>query len=177
MTNTNDLIARLANESAELMADWAADNQPVSQGGPRLDGDPTGKPPHDIFMETLTTLEAQAAEIERLQGALEGISMVAAWSVDEKGQKMVPHADTVEQARQALSDSPAPSDGWLPIESAPHAETVLLYRPIPALYGEIYVATKITGAHGPGWCTPDGFEIFKATHWRPLPKPPASVGE
>ena len=56
---------------------------------------------------------------------------------------------------------------WQPIETAPTGKPVLLWRS-----GEHFVAAKIRGEHGPGWCTPDGFEIFRATHWMSLPEPP-----
>ena len=58
---------------------------------------------------------------------------------------------------------------WQPIETAPKEVTVLLWKPKTQ---EQYVAAKVSGEHGPGWYTPDGFEIFNATHWMPLPDPP-----
>lgn len=61
---------------------------------------------------------------------------------------------------------------WQPIETAPRNGTpVLLWK---ASTREHYVAAKLNSANGPGWCTPDGFEIFRATHWQPLPEPPAT---
>lgn len=59
---------------------------------------------------------------------------------------------------------------WQPIETAPWGKVVLLWKPTTR---EQYVACKITGDH-PGWCTPDGYEIFNATHWHLLPEPPLS---
>ena len=57
---------------------------------------------------------------------------------------------------------------WSFIDTAPWDGTpVLLYRD-----GEYFTAARVSGEHGPGWCTPDGFQIFRATHWMPLPKPP-----
>jgi hypothetical protein len=65
---------------------------------------------------------------------------------------------------------------WQDIETAPKGVRVLLARPeyanTPDSPIEVLVATKIDGGHGPGWCTPDGYEIFRATHWMPLPEPP-----
>lgn len=58
---------------------------------------------------------------------------------------------------------------WQPIETAPKdGKPVLLWKEPTK---EHYVAAFIRGDH-PGWCTPDGFEIFRATHWMPLPHPP-----
>ena len=73
------------------------------------------------------------------------------------------------------SAAPPPPETWKLIdENTPSGVTVLLWKPSTQ---EQYVARKITGACGPGWCTPDGFEIFKATHWKPLDAPPPSNGE
>lgn len=60
---------------------------------------------------------------------------------------------------------------WQPIETAQHTGQPprLIWKPLTK---EIYVAKWIVGDH-PGWCTPDGFEIFGATHWMPLPLPPS----
>ncbi len=56
---------------------------------------------------------------------------------------------------------------WQPIETAPRGKPVLLWRA-----PEWFVAAQIEGEFGIGWCTPDGFEVFRATHWMPLPEPP-----
>jgi len=58
---------------------------------------------------------------------------------------------------------------WQPIETAPKGRAVLVYK---FNTKEQYVAANINGAYGPGWCTQDGFELFKVTHWMPLPDPP-----
>jgi len=58
---------------------------------------------------------------------------------------------------------------WQPIETAPIGVSVLLWKPNTR---EIYVAARIYGGAGLGWCTPDGHEVFKASHWMPLPEPP-----
>lgn len=59
---------------------------------------------------------------------------------------------------------------WQPIETAPWSgPPILLWK---ANTQEHYVAKHVHGANGPGWCTPDGYEIFRATHWMPLPAPP-----
>lgn len=81
---------------------------------------------------------------------------------------------TEDEARTILaalrSRLRAPEPGWQPIETAPwDGPPVLLWRESSK---EIYVAARIRGANGPGWCTPDGYEIFKATHWMPLPAAP-----
>lgn len=58
---------------------------------------------------------------------------------------------------------------WQPIETAPEGCPVLIWK---ANTRECYIGAYIHGKYGPGWCTPDGHEIFKATHWMPLPEPP-----
>jgi hypothetical protein len=59
---------------------------------------------------------------------------------------------------------------WRPIENPPwKGGRVLLWK---ASTREHYVAARLTGAHGPGWCTLDGYEILRPTHWMPLPAPP-----
>ena len=64
---------------------------------------------------------------------------------------------------------------WQPIETAPwNGLPVLLWK---SNTQEHYVAARVHGANGPGWCTPDGHEIFKATHWMPLPDPPKAESE
>lgn len=45
LTNPPPLICWLMEAAADLDNDWAADNQPTSQGGPRADGDPCGPKP------------------------------------------------------------------------------------------------------------------------------------
>ena len=73
----------------------------------------------------------------------------------------------------ALNNQPprkAADMNWQPIETAPWSgPPVLLWR---SRTKEHYVAARIKGEHGPGWCTPDGFQIFEPTHWMPLPEPP-----
>ena len=58
---------------------------------------------------------------------------------------------------------------WQDISTAPWEghPPVLLFRD-----KEMFVAMRIRGEHGPGWCTPDGYQIFNPTHWMPLPAPP-----
>jgi hypothetical protein len=59
---------------------------------------------------------------------------------------------------------------WQPIDTAPWGgPPVLLWK---GNTQEHYVAARLSGEHGPGWCTPDGYEIFGASHWMPLPDPP-----
>jgi hypothetical protein len=53
----------------------------------------------------------------------------------------------------------SPETGWQPIETAPIGVSVLLWKENTR---EIYVAARIHGGAGLGWCTPDGHEIFKA---------------
>ena len=69
----------------------------------------------------------------------------------------------------SLIEAAAQAAEWQPIESAPRTgNPVLLWKEATK---EHYVAAWIYGDH-PGWCTPDGFEIYRATHWMPLPPPP-----
>lgn len=58
---------------------------------------------------------------------------------------------------------------WQTIETAPRGKAVLVFK---SNTQEQYVAALIDGGHGPGWCDQSGFEIFKVTHWRPLPANP-----
>ncbi len=60
---------------------------------------------------------------------------------------------------------------WQLIETAPKGKAILVYK---SNTQEQFVAALVHGAHGPGWCTPDGFELFKVTHWMPLPEPPST---
>lgn len=59
---------------------------------------------------------------------------------------------------------------WKPMDSAPwDGPCVLLWRHRDKQH---YVAKRVRGEHGPGWCTPDGYQIFSPDAWMPLPKPP-----
>lgn len=58
---------------------------------------------------------------------------------------------------------------WFSIETAPRGKAVLVYK---SNTQEQYVAALIDGGNGPGWCTQDGYELFKVTHWMPLPEAP-----
>lgn len=64
-----------------------------------------------------------------------------------------------------------PIGAWKPIITAPRGKPVLIWKQNTKEY---YVAALIDGGNGPGWCTPDGHEIFKATHWMLLPTPPSA---
>lgn len=78
-----------------------------------------------------------------------------------------PDDDLSVLARQFLR---ALESKWQPIETAPWSgPSVLLWKEKTR---EHYVAARVIDAHGPGWCTPDGFEIFGATSWQPLPEAP-----
>lgn len=70
---------------------------------------------------------------------------------------------------------PTEGTGWRPIDEersrskAPwDGKPVLLWKERTK---EQYIAAWVYGDH-PGWCTPDGFEIFGATKWQPLPASP-----
>ena len=89
--------------------------------------------------------EELAAEIERLTKELSGRRQQV---IDEREEN---------QRLRALTE-------WQPIETAPwECVPVLLWR-----NGEYFTAARLRGEHGPGWCTPDGYQIFNPTHWKPL---------
>ena len=108
MTKPNDLIERVSTILGDLISEFAS-------GAHVPDGD---------LMETAEGIiaicnEAQAAEIKRLQGALEnaGRTIRNVRGQIESNQTM--DKDTVgtclqaeDAVKQALSDSPAPSDGY-----------------------------------------------------------------
>ena len=55
---------------------------------------------------------------------------------------------------------------WNPdMEAAPwEFKRVLLFKD-----GEYFTAARVSGAHGPGWLTPDGYEVLNPTKWMHLP--------
>ena len=62
---------------------------------------------------------------------------------------------------------------WQPIETAPtNGQPILVWKDTTK---EHFVVANVRGAHGPGWCTPDGYQIFKPSHWQPLPSPPSQL--
>ena len=110
--------------------------------------------------------EARAQDViaKALQSALAGDGTV----------NNVPQTMLAERVLTALSSAGIDCEGWRDIESAPKdGKPILLWKESTQ---EHYVAAWVHGAHGPGWCTPDGFQIFRATHWRPLPLPPLASG-
>jgi hypothetical protein len=80
-------------------------------------------------------------------------------------------------ARAALEAAslpvPATLQGWRDVSTAPRGKAVLVWK---SNTQEQYVAALIDGGHGPGWCDQSGCEIFKVTHWQPLPTPPTKAG-
>ena len=68
---------------------------------------------------------------------------------------------------------------WQPIETAPHETLVLLYSP-PAYPSEAKIEVGFASS-GREWPAPDGGRYSNrswhgyATHWMPLPEPPASM--
>lgn len=67
----------------------------------------------------------------------------------------------------ALAATPAGAERWMPIESAPHEDDVLLFGP--------RIGT-IVGCKSPdGWMTLDGptYRLEAFTYWQPLPAPPS----
>lgn len=67
-------------------------------------------------------------------------------------------------ARRVLDEAGWRSD----MESVPYGVPVLLWKGDTK---EHYTAARVTGEHGPGWCTPDGYQIFRPTAWKPLDTP------
>lgn len=80
-----------------------------------------------------------------------------------------------EQMSAAADAAIAEAFKWLPIETAPKNETVLVDdRP--------YMFTACYSADLPGWTDGSdddcgGISIFYPTHWMPLPPPPAKGGK
>lgn len=100
-------------------------------------------------------------------------ALVAAreWIVDETD--LGANAPICKLIDAALASPPIVA-GWRPLlENGVRPKgRVLLWKERTK---EHYVASWTHGDH-PGWCTPDGFEIFGATHWQPLPSAPIPEG-
>ena len=69
-----------------------------------------------------------------------------------------------EMALLAPSPPVVGGDGWLPIESAPKDESVLLFSPGKNISDDPAEPYDIRVSTTRNWCW--------ATHWRPLPSPP-----
>ena len=72
-------------------------------------------------------------------------------------------ADRIIRALDGLGRGDEP-EGWRPIESAPMNEPAEFCPPLRNCYGEM--EQRFRGKFG-CWSS-----LYKATHWRPLPKPP-----
>ncbi len=119
----------------------------------------TQAPPKDN-QELANRLESDALNVERVLSSL---------------RELTPYERVIlADMRDAVLALRAPVSAWQPIETAPNGERILLWK---ANTQEHYVATRVQGGYGLGWLTPDGHEIFKATHWQPLPSPPVSQKE
>lgn len=86
---------------------------------------------------------------------------------------------TEQQVRALLAAAPQPPQaGWLPIESAPKHDSVLLYAP-PA---PIYAGRKRLGLLGEpqqdehAWRCDSSGRFANPTHWMPLPQSPKDQG-
>jgi len=79
-------------------------------------------------------------------------------------------AHVIEEAAAALAASPAPTLAqWQPIETAPKDGThVLLYR-------EDWADDIAAGWYSHDWMQSNGTWFLGATHWMPLPDPPAAI--
>jgi hypothetical protein len=80
--------------------------------------------------------------------------------------------DHGHEAIDFLESSPAPADGWQPIETAPmdsekliHVSDGVLVELVKAINGMLYCLSP----SNLGW---QQFTRFFATHWRPMPAPP-----
>ena len=62
-----------------------------------------------------------------------------------------------------------PAGGWQPIETAPKQERVLLYSPPERLSDR--------ADQKPDWRVARAADFTWATHWQPLPAPPAAAAE
>jgi hypothetical protein len=87
------------------------------------------------------------------------------------------HSKPAQAAADALAFLRA--GGWLPIETAPTNESVLIYVPSARHYGEgIYRAVLVDMGKGKRWHTSallvgrDVTPEYTPTHWRPLPPAP-----
>jgi hypothetical protein len=100
----------------------------------------------------------------------------AASSIDESLRRHERFLDEWLDRFAAALAPPARDDGWLPIESVPLDETEILIF-CPSLADSCLVAFYAKNEKHPThvWHTMDGPSYHKdvATHWRPLPSPPA----
>lgn len=60
---------------------------------------------------------------------------------------------------------------WQPIDTAPEAELLLLYRP------RLPKVSRFAIRWGHEWCGPKCCPDAEPTHWMPIPTPPPSAGE
>ena len=86
-------------------------------------------------------------------------------------------ADEIERLRAALAASLSALEcgGWQPVETAPRAEWVLVWRPA----SNVRDAAWCLLPPGPGfWTEGHGGPLDPPpTHWMPLPKPPSIVAD
>lgn len=135
---------------------------------------------------------ARREERERLMAVLSqaygALRVPASGAFNDNGDLTVSHvllsAEDVEQAywtkrrvHAILSATPQQDaqDPWQPIETAPHGEDVLLFCPdrgCPTNRARIELGQASHGERGNGWSSMS-FHSW-ATHWMPLPAPPAT---
>ena len=83
-------------------------------------------------------------------------------------------------ATSALLASPA-GQGWQPIETAPKdGRQILAFRPTAPAYGDDQIVIcRTTAAKNFAWDGGDNYtdRANTATHWQPLPSPPAIANQ
>lgn len=125
--------------------------------------------PTELTKELLLAAHNRA---ERITDGLDTQGCVRLAESFRQDWRMLIDALTAAEQRTEAAEK-ALADRWQPIESAPKGKAVIVFK---ANTKEIFVAAYISGACGPGWCTQDGFELFKVSHWQPLPDPPVMKG-
>lgn len=82
------------------------------------------------------------------------------------------HTDNARAALSAIDVAGIRADKWMPIETAPHDEVVLLYWKD---WADREYMEAARASHGQSY--PNGYSDMSrhgsATHWQPLPLPPA----
>lgn len=131
-----------------------------------------------LLREAISAIEAKSKALAECRLAISGeLNLADAMQVKllearESERAAGKRALAAEQEIARLRAALAERDEWLPVETAPHGEDVLLYCPA---YGFASPACVEVGPYSSGWRR-DGYSTMsyhaRATHWRPLPPPP-----
>jgi hypothetical protein len=111
----------------------------------------------DVAAQAIADFNSIKLEVEALKNELYYSSLAAtaeAHEVDRINEELI---DRINEELKTLRKD----DGWQPIEAAPRDVMILIFQP----------PSRIT------FSINDGFEYKLATHWKPLPQPPAIKGE